>query len=224
MSTNVLDRDRCLAFVHETDTAITFIDEGLRKLIAWKGGDDRRFVSMQLLAQGFERYFKVIKALLQLNTESTLPTSKQFRTEYRHDLSRILDDIVETCRQDGRFINRPAIRSDLEFLSSDNHWRKMLGILSEFGSRGHYHDLDTMLDGPSDAPSPLERLESLENDLFHAEPRLVDVAVTRQQDDRGISPSTKISFHKDNEIVTTVISCLANALRLHASKTRIRVV
>ena len=91
MSTKTLDIDRFVAFVYETETAITLLDEGIERLAAWDGGEDRRFVAMQLLAQGFERFLKVTKAVIQLNTEGALPTSKQFRTEYGHGLSKLME-------------------------------------------------------------------------------------------------------------------------------------
>lgn len=169
MSTKTLDPDRFLAFVYETETAITLLDEGVERLVAWEGGEDRRFVAMQLLAQGFERFLKVTKAVIQLNTEGTLPTSKQLRTEYGHGLSKLLDDIVAACRQDSDFTNRPAIRDDLDYLATDSHWRELVEILSDFGSGGRYHDLNTMLDGPSGALSPLQRLEDLEMDFCRAD-------------------------------------------------------
>ena len=169
MSTTTLDIDRFMAFVYETETAITLLDEGIERLAAWDGGEDRRFVAMQLLAQGFERFLKVTRAVIQLNTEGTLPTSRQFRTEYGHGLSKLLDDIVAACRQDSDFTDRPAIGDDLDFLATDGHWREMVEILSDFGSGGRYHDLNAMLDGPSGAPSPLERLEELEMDFCRAD-------------------------------------------------------
>ena len=169
MSTKTLDIDRFVAFVYETETAVTLLEEGIERLAAWDGGEDRRFVAMQLLAQGFERFLKVTKAVIQLNTEGALPTSKQFRTEYGHGLSKLLDDIVAACRQDSDFTGRPAIRDDLDFLATDDHWRKMVKILSDFGSGGRYHDLNTMLNGPTGGPSPLQRLEDLEMDFCQAE-------------------------------------------------------
>lgn len=171
MSTNALDPERRLAFIYATETAITLLDEGISRNAAWDGdGDSRRFVAMQLLAQGFERFLKVTKAVIQLNTEGTLPTSKQLRTEYGHRLSKLLDDIVTACNKDSDFTDRPAIRDDLDFLATDSHWREMVDILSDFGSGGRYHDLNTMLDGPSGASSPLKRLEALEMGCCRADP------------------------------------------------------
>lgn len=169
MSTNTLDIERRFAFIYATETAVTLLDEGIERIAAWDGGEDRRFVAMQLLAQGFERFLKVTKAVIQLNTQGTLPTSKQLKTEYGHGLSKLLDDILTACNEDSDFTDRPAIRDDLAFLATDSHWREMVDILSDFGSGGRYHDLNTMLDGPSGTLSPLERLEALEMDFCRAD-------------------------------------------------------
>lgn len=73
--TKTLDTDRFVAFVYETETATALLDEAVERLAAWDGGEDRRFVAMQLLAQGFERFLKVTG--IQLNTEETLTAVRE---------------------------------------------------------------------------------------------------------------------------------------------------
>ena len=123
--------------------------------------------------EGFERLLKVTKALIQLGEEGTLPSSRQFRTQYGHVLSGLLDDVLAACRRDETFTARPAIGCDIEFLASDELWRDMLDVLSELGSGGRYHDLDTMLDGNANSQRPLDLWEIIEMDICKADPKWI---------------------------------------------------
>lgn len=163
--------DRRLALIFETETAVTFVGEGIQTIAEWDATEDRRIVGLHLLAQGFERLLKVTKALIQLSEKGTLPSSREFRTLYGHVLSGLLDDVLAACRRDGTFTDRPAIRCDIEFLASNELWRAMLDVLSELGSGGRYHDLDTMLDGDARSESPLDLWEIIEMDICKADPK-----------------------------------------------------
>ena len=171
MSEEPLGLERQLAFIYETETAVTLVGAGIETIAEWHGADDKRTIGLHLLAQGFERLLKVTLALIQLNEEGTLPSSKQFRQSYGHVLSGLLDDILTACERDRAFVDRPAIRHDIEFLTSNDLWRSILDVLSELGSGGRYHDLDTILDGHAQSQRPLDLLETIEMDLCTADPK-----------------------------------------------------
>ena len=165
--------DRRLAFIFETETAVTFVREGIQSIAEWDATEDRRIVGLHLLAQGFERLLKVTKALIQLSEEGSLPSSKQLKTQYGHVLSGLLDDVLAACRRDETFTARPAIRCDIEFLASNELWRAMLDVLSELGSGGRYHDLDTMLDGNANSQRPLDLWEEIEMGICMDDPKWI---------------------------------------------------
>ena len=171
MPTDGLDSERFLAFFFETETAVALLGEGIGHIASWDGEDDRRIIALHLLAQGYERFLKVTHAVNRLSTEGTLPTSRQLRREFGHVLTDLLDEIVAACRNDSTFISRPAIQDDMNFLAADGHWRETLDILSDLGSGGRYHDLDTMLDGRSAWDSPMDRWKALEMAYSRTDPR-----------------------------------------------------
>lgn len=171
VSDEALNLDQNLAFINETDTDVALLDEGIWRIASWDGGEDRRIVALHLLAQGFERFFTLTHALVQLSSEGVLPTRKQIQDQFQHDLTKMLDEIVEECRRDGTYIARPAIQDDIDFLANDEHWREMLSILSDMCSGGRYHDLDTLLDGQSAWESPMDRWQSLEMTYCRSDPR-----------------------------------------------------
>ena len=171
MPEDVFSVDRCLAFIFETETAVTFVGEGVQSIAEWDATKDRRIVGLHLLAQSFERLLKVTKALIQLGEEGTLQSSRELRNLYGHVLSGLLDDVLAACRSDETFTAGPAIRCDIEFLASNELWRAMLDVLSELGSGGRYHDLDTMLDGNARPESPLDLWEIIEMDICKTDPK-----------------------------------------------------
>ena len=171
MSEETFSVERRLGFIFETETAVAFVGEGIQFIAEWDATKDRRIVGLHLLAQGFERLLKVTKALIQLSEEGTLPSSRQMRALYGHVLSGLLDDVLAACRRDETFTAGSAIRCDIEFLASDELWRAMLDVLSELGSGGRYHDLDTMLDGNARSESPLDLWEIIEMDICKADPK-----------------------------------------------------
>ena len=171
VSPDGLDLNRNLAFISETETAVAFLEEGIGRIASWDGGEDRRIVALHLLAQGFERFLTLTHALVQLSSEGALPTRKQVQDQFRHDLTKMLDEIVEECRRDDTYIARPAVQGDIDFLTNDEHWREMLSVLSDLCSGGRYHDLDTMLDGQSAWQSPMDRWQSLEMTYCRTDPR-----------------------------------------------------
>ena len=116
------------------------------------------------------RFLKVTHALIQLSTEGALPSSERVKADFRHVLTKLLDEIVKACRRDSSFISDPDIQSDMDFLSDDGHWSEMVDILSDLGSGGRYHDLDTLLDGQSKSQSPLDRWNALEMRFWQSDP------------------------------------------------------
>ena len=65
-------------------------------------------------------------------------------------------------RRDSGFMDDADSQSAMDSLVTDNHWREVLNILTDVGSSGRYHDLDTMLDGQLASQSPLDRWCALE--------------------------------------------------------------
>ena len=170
MSEETFGSERRLAFIYETETAVTLVGAGIETIAKWDGAEDQRTIGLHLLAQGFERLLKVTLALIQLNEEGTFPSSKRLK-QYGHVLSGLLDDILTACDRDRAFVDRPAIMHDVEFLASNDLWRAILDVLSELGSGGRYHDLDTILDGQAQSQRPLDLWEKIEMDLCKADPK-----------------------------------------------------
>ena len=56
--------DQRFSLVDETETAITLLEEGIRAVAEWDGGEDRRIRGLFSLSQGFERLLKLTMTLI----------------------------------------------------------------------------------------------------------------------------------------------------------------
>jgi hypothetical protein len=134
------------ALIQETETSIFLIHEGLLALNSLSGANDFYHGPMQLLAQGFERLAKVVICLGQLESKGALPTQKEMKNRYSHDLVRLVEGTIDLSERTGYADSRPALRSDIDFVRGDQLLREMLSLLSAFGAWGRYYNLDTLLD------------------------------------------------------------------------------
>ena len=157
-----LNPGQVVSLVEETETAIKLLDEGIRVIAAWDGGEDDRIRGLFSMSQGFERLLKLTMTLI-LRGEGAPPSSTHFKKrKYRHRLLPLLDDILAKARVDAELMKRQALRDDIDFCASDRHLREMFDIFGEFGEGGRYHNLDVLLDSSSQADDPMRRWEALE--------------------------------------------------------------
>ena len=164
-----LSTDRFFSLIDEMDPAIALLDEGTRVIARWDGGEDRRILVLFSMSQGFERLLKLTMTLI-LCCEGAQPSSKDFKKKYGHRLLPLLDDILAKARDDADLMQRPALRGDIDFYASDEHRRKILDILGEFGEGDRYYNLDVVLDSHSPADDPMRRWEALETAIHTEDP------------------------------------------------------
>ena len=141
-----LSTDQLFSLIDETETAITLLDEGIRVIAAWDGGEDQRIRGLFSTSQGFERLLKLTMTLI-LYGEGAQPSSKGFKKQYGHRLLGLLDDVLNKARADADTMQRQALQADIDFCASDKHLREMFDIFGEFGDGGRYHNLNVLLAG-----------------------------------------------------------------------------
>lgn len=170
-----LNPGQVASLVEETETAIKLLDEGIRVIAAWDGGEDDRIRGLFSISPGFERLLKLTMTLI-LYGEGAHPSSKDFKKQYGHRLLPLLDDVLVKARADAELMKRQALRDDIDFCASDRHLREMLDIFGEFGQGGRYHNLDVVLDSSSRADDPMSRWDALEVALHGEDPRWLRLA------------------------------------------------
>ena len=165
-----LNPSQVVSLVEETETAIKLLDEGIRVIAAWDGGEDNRIRGLFSTSQGFERLLKLTMTLI-LYGEGAHPSSEDFKKQYGHRLLPLLDDVLDKVRSDPDSMMRQALRDDIDFCASDRHLREMFAIFGEFGTGGRYHNLDVVLDSSSQADNPMRRWEGVEKAIHEEDPK-----------------------------------------------------
>ena len=166
---NGLNPRQVIALVEETETAIELLDEGLRVIAEWDGGEDHRIRGLFSMSQGFERLLKLTMTLI-LRGEGAPPSSAHFKQKkYRHQLLPLFDEILDKAKANADVMQ--ALGKDIDFCASDKHLREMLDILGEFGESGRYHNLDVLLDGSSQADDSMSRWCALEVTVLSEDPK-----------------------------------------------------
>ena len=170
------DIDRTLALIDEKNTAIMLLEEGIWHIARWRphesrwaAGEDRRILGLFLTSLGMERLLKLTMALV-LHGESVQPSSQDFRNDYGHRLTGLLDIILSKARDDTFLMKWKAFRNDIDFCESDRHFREMLNVLENFGVRGRYHSLNMVLDSRSETDHPIQGWNTLEQTLYEEDP------------------------------------------------------
>lgn len=166
--------DRTWSLIEERDTAIMLLEEGIWYVARWRRhearwfeGEDRRILGLFLVSLGMERLLKLTMALI-LHGEDEQPSSRDFKNDYGHRLSELLDDILSKARADAFLMKWKACRGDIDFCASNRYFREMLSILEEFGTHGRYHNLNMVLDSRSRTDHPIRRWSTLEQ-MLHDE-------------------------------------------------------
>lgn len=94
------------------------------------------------------------------------------RRRFGHDLIALVDDLIAQVDNSEEYVERPAVRDDLEFMRSDQDLRRVLTLLTEFGKHGRFQRLDEFLDPESvdDDANPYRRWEELELEIVQRRP------------------------------------------------------
>ena len=152
------------------------LEEGIWCIARWRrreatsyAGEDRRILGLFLVSLGLERLLKLTMAMI-LHGEGAKPSSQDFKNDYGHRRSELLNDIIGKARADAFLMKWKAFRDDIDFCASDRHFREMLNILEEFGTQGRYHNLNMVLDSRSRTDHPIRRWNTLEQRLHDEDP------------------------------------------------------
>ena len=165
---------RFFCLLEELETSINLLTSGFGHLQEIDMGNTFYHLPHQLMASGFERLMKCYISLVYNGRYGSYPTPK-FMTSLGHDLEDLLDEIRRTF-YDGN--SRPLLQREYDFINNDHVLHKCIRILSLFGKKGRYYNLDIVTgttQTPIDPKTEWRELESLVEDPapFINEPELL---------------------------------------------------
>lgn len=131
---------RFLCLFEELETSRELIKSGFGHLQEIDMGNTFYHLPHQLLASGFERLMKCYIAAVRKERDHEYPNEQAMRS-LGHDLKCLLDTI---CREYYGGTQLPLLRTDLEFIQTDSMLIDCIRILSLFGKKGRYYNLNVV--------------------------------------------------------------------------------
>jgi hypothetical protein len=160
---NALTTGQRIGLVGELETTTFLLRDALRAVSELDPSRPVYRPPLLLLAQGLERLMKVAWCLAQLESTGRLPTSRQVRRRFGHDLPKLLGAVAAIAGEPAYRDVSPAHLADARFLASDELLARLITTVSHFGDGARYGDLDRFLDpGHMPVADSDEELDSLE--------------------------------------------------------------
>jgi len=118
-----------VALWHELETSIRLLKVGLRELQRIDGANDFYHLPLLMLANGCERFLKVIVCLHHVERHGEFPTGSEiFRGRTGHDLTALLDRVVAECFSANYTDRIPVGGEDIEFLRNDQRLKRVIDL------------------------------------------------------------------------------------------------
>ena len=164
------DTLRFLCLLEELETSRELLKSGFGHLQEIDMGNTFYHLPHQLLASGFERLMKCYIAVVRKGHDGTYPDRKAMQS-LGHDLESLLETI---CTKHYGGTHRLLVRQDLDFIRTDPVQKDCVRILSLFGKKGRYYNLDVVSGARHEPIDPKVEWEALESRVEDPIPYLSD--------------------------------------------------
>ena len=158
-STNQNDLTKFLCLLEELETSRELIKSGFGHLQEIDMGNTFYHLPHQLLASGLERFMKCYITLVYDGRHGLYPDNAYMRC-LSHDLKKILERI---CTDFYGGHARPFVQREFEFITTDSVLQECIRILSQFGQKARYYNLDVVTGVNNPPINPKEEWQSLES-------------------------------------------------------------
>ena len=165
------DTVRFLCLLDELETSRELLKSGFGHLQEIDMGSTFYHLPHQLLASGFERLMKCYIAVVRKGRDGTYPDRKAM-TSLGHDLESLIETI---CTEHFGGTERPLLQQDLTFIKTDPVLKDCVRILSVFGKKGRYYNLDVVAGVGHRPIDPEAEWNALESSVEDRNPYLGDM-------------------------------------------------
>lgn len=153
------DTVRLLCLLDELETSKELLKLGFGHLQEIGMGNTFYHLPHHLLASGFERLMKCYIALVRKGRHGAYPDEAAMRS-LGHDLESLLETI---CTRYHGGTQRPLVQQDFEFVRTNPVLVDCVRILSLFGKKGRYYNLDVVAGAGHEPIDPKSEWEALES-------------------------------------------------------------
>ena len=164
------DSLKFLCILDELETSRELIRSGFGHLQEIDMTNTFYHLPHQLLASGFERLMKCYISLVYDGQNGSYPDEKYIKC-LGHNLGGLLKRI---CADFYGGTARPFVQSEFDFISTDQVLQECIRILSLFGKKGRYYNLDIVTGAAENPIDPKTEWEALELAVEDATPFVSD--------------------------------------------------
>jgi hypothetical protein len=169
---------KTLCLIDELETSRDLIVRGFGELQEIDMGNDLYHLPQQLLASGFERLMKCYFCLVYEARNGRYPEGG-FLRDLGHSLDRLKKSLVDEYFATNGI---PALQGDLEFVRNDPLLGRVVHILSEFGKKARYYNLDIVTGSQKPPIDPKTDWEAMEREVEDPAPYLAAGIETLHRD------------------------------------------
>ncbi len=162
------DLSKFISLVDELEISHELIASGFGTLQEIDAGNDLYHVPHQLMASGLERLMKCYICLVYEGRNGSYP-SMRYMKGLSHDLERIVEEL---CTDFYGGTSRPLIQRELDFIKTDHTLKECVRILSLFGKKGRYYNIDIIAGSQEPPIDPKSEWKALELSIEDSKPFL----------------------------------------------------
>lgn len=152
------DTKKFLCLCEELKISRELIKAGFGGLQEIDMSNDFYHLPHQLLASGFERLMKCYISLVYEGEKGSYP-DLEYMKRLGHNLEHLLEKI---CTEFYGGKTRPYVQKEFDFITTDQTLQECIRILSLFGQKGRYYNLDIVAGSPHSPIDPEAEWEGLE--------------------------------------------------------------
>lgn len=165
MTTDIV-KNMCL--IEELEASQELITSGFGELQEIDMANDSYHLPQQLLASGFERMMKCYICLVYEARNGSYPNT-DFIKKLSHDLQKIKQTIIDHYFSTNGL---PLLDNDYQFIKNDIILNQIVSVLSEFGKKARYYNLDIVTGSDQLPIDPKAEWETIEKQLEDVAPYL----------------------------------------------------
>lgn len=162
------DFEKHFTLSEELEDSTKLIKLGFGELQNINFSNDFYFLPFQLLSSGFERFMKCYICFGYYEAHGKYPNNK-YLLRIGHDLFGLLKEI-----KDKYFVvdSRPIFQDDIKLITENSDLFELLNILSEFGKKARYYNLDFVTGAVTIGINPNKEWQKFETRIINSNKKI----------------------------------------------------
>ena len=162
-----IELNKSIAIVEEIDASFKFIVLGLKTIKEQNSTISNNHVSLQLFASGFERILKILLLIKDKHETGKFPELSKAKSKFQaynrgHGIEKMLLEMIQYSEKVDLFQKIPMLIEDIDFLKTNNQFKKFIKIITEFSIQQRYYYIDTLvLENENTNFNPFEEFKNL---------------------------------------------------------------